>query len=239
MSRLRAQGHQNCGIVLNFTHVDTEDSGPENTAAAARTDAIFNRWFVEAATKGHYPQAALDGFAEHMPKGWENDMAEISQPLDFLGVNYYTRMMFGHAADQPWPAINAVDGPGEKTQMGWEVYPRGLYETLKMLTSDYVGDLPIYVTENGMANADTLENGAVYDPQRISYIDQHLQAMHDAIADDVNLRGFFYWSLLDNYEWSFGYEKRFGLVHVDFDTMQRTPKASFHELKTAISKASS
>ena len=236
MTRLRAKGMKNCGIVLNFTHADPADQSPENIAATQRVDATFNRWFIEACTKGTYPAEALEGFAPHMPTGWQNDMDEIHQPMDFLGVNYYTRTIVSDAPSEPWPSCAAAEGPGDKTQMGWEVFPKGLQSTLERLKADYVGDLPIFVTENGMANDDKVENGTVYDPQRISYIEKHLQAMHDAVASGVNLRGFFYWSLLDNYEWAFGYEKRFGIVHVDFETQVRMPKASYHELKNAIAR---
>ncbi len=236
MSRLRAKGMKNCGIVLNFEYAQPADDKPETRAAAARQDAIYNRWFIQAATKGSYPDAALEGFAPHMPDGWQDDMAEISQPMDFLGVNYYTRSNIVAAPDTPWPHVGSVAGPLDKTQMGWEVYPDGLRDMLLMLKQDYVGDMPVFVTENGMAWDDVVENGAVFDPQRSSYISAHLDAMHAAIAAGVNLQGFFYWSLLDNYEWAFGYEKRFGLVHVDFDTQTRTPKASYHDLKAAIAR---
>ncbi len=236
MTRLRAKGMKNCGIVLNFEYSQPADDRPATLAAAQRQDAIYNRWFVQAATQGTYPDAALAGFAPHMPAGWQDDMAEIAQPMDFLGVNYYTRSMITAAPDAPWPHVGSVTGPLDKTQMGWEVYPDGLRDVLLMLKTDYIGDLPVFVTENGMAWDDTVENGAVYDPQRSDYIASHLAAMHAAIAAGVQLKGFFYWSLLDNYEWAFGYEKRFGIVHVDFETQKRTPKASYHALKAAIAR---
>ena len=236
MSRLRAKGMKNCGIVLNFEFPQPVDDAPETLAATKRQEAIYNRWFVQAATQGTYPDEALEGFAPHMPAHWQDDMAEISQPMDFLGVNYYTRTIITADADAPWPHVGSVAGPLDKTQMGWEIYPDGLRDILVMLRDTYIGDLPVFVTENGMAWDDRVENGAVYDPQRSDYITGHLRAMHEAIAADVNLQGFFYWSLLDNYEWAFGYEKRFGLVHVDFETQVRTPKASYHMLKAAIAR---
>ena len=107
---------------------------------------------------------------------------------------------------------------------------------LTRMARDYVGDLPLYVTENGMAWDDHVAGGAVADPERAAYLNDHLRATHRAIADGANVRGFFYWSLLDNYEWAFGYEKRFGLIHVDFDTQVRTPKDSYHALKAAIAR---
>ncbi len=236
MTRLRAKGKKNCGIVLNFEYPQAADDTPAALAATKRQEAIYNRWFIQAATKGTYPEEALEGFGPHMPANWQDDMAEISQPMDFLGVNYYTRSIITAAPDAPWPHVGAVSGPLDKTQMGWEVYPDGLRDVLLMLKSDYVGDLPVFITENGMAWDDTVENGAVFDPQRSSYIAGHLEAMLEAVAAGVNLQGFFYWSLLDNYEWAFGYEKRFGLIHVDFETQKRTPKASYYDFKAAIAR---
>jgi beta-glucosidase len=236
MSRLRAKGMKNCGIVLNFDYNEPIGTSPEAARATATADAIFNRWFIEAISKGTYPAEALEGFGPHMPSGWQDDMAEISQPIDWLGVNYYTRHQVRADASVVWPHLDAAEGPGAKTQMGWEIYPDGLHHFLTRLSRDYVGDMPIYVTENGMAWADEIENGAVYDPERISFVDSHLDATRRAIADGANVQGFFYWSLLDNYEWAFGYEKRFGLIHVDFETLDRTPKASYHALKAAIAR---
>lgn len=235
LTRLRECGQDNCGIVLNFEYSNPADDRPETLAAAARQDAIYNRWFIEAITKGTYPAEALEGLAPHMPKGWENDMKEISQPMDFLGVNYYTRSNIAHDPDQPWPQVTAVAGDRNKTQMGWEIYPEGLHAILTRMARDYVGDMPIYVTENGMAWDDKVEIGAVYDPERLAFMAAHLGAIRDAIKDGANVEGFFYWSLLDNYEWAFGYEKRFGMVHVDFETLIRTPKASYHALAAMAS----
>ena len=233
MSRLRAKGMKNCGIVLNFAHIDAASA--TDTQAAARQDAINNRWFIEAISKGTYPAEALEGFGPHMPDGWQDDMALISQPMDFLGVNYYTREIVGTDDASVWPHASGTAGPGDKTQMGWEIYPDGLRHVLVRMAQDYVGDLPIFVTENGMAWDDHVENGAVFDPVRMKFVSDHFLAAKQAIAEGANVQGFFYWSLLDNYEWAFGYEKRFGMVHVDFDTLKRTPKASYHALKAAIS----
>jgi beta-glucosidase len=122
--------------------------------------------------------------------------------------------------------------------MGWEIYPEGLRGFLIRMARDYVGDLPMYVTENGMANADVVEDNAVTDRIREDYLFSHLAATKSAIDQGANVKGFFYWSLLDNYEWAFGYEKRFGLVHVDFETLKRTPKSSYHALRRAIARNS-
>ena len=234
MEVLRAEGMKNCGIVLNFEHTNPASDSAEDQAAAARQDAIFNRWFIEAVSKGTYPAEALEGFAPHMPAGWEGDMAGISAPIDFLGVNYYTRSNVAHDDAAPWPHTKPVTGPLPKTQMEWEIYPEGLRAVLTRMARDYVGDLPIFVTENGMAWADVIENGAVHDPVRQDYMSAHIGAARAAIDEGANVQGFFYWSLLDNYEWAFGYEKRFGMVHVDFDTLKRTPKGSYHALAAAV-----
>jgi beta-glucosidase len=118
--------------------------------------------------------------------------------------------------------------------MGWEIYPDGLYNFLTRTARDYTGDLPLFITENGMANADVIAaDGSVQDQIRIDYFDSHLAAVHRAISEGVPVDGYFAWSLMDNYEWALGYEKRFGLIHVDFETLKRTPKASYHALKAA------
>lgn len=237
MTRLRAKGMDTCGIVLNFEYAQPASDNPADIAAAATQDALYNRWFIQGISKGSYPQEALDGLGPHMPQNWQDDMAEISQPIDFLGVNYYTRNTIAADPSAPWPHQKSVTGHLDKTQMGWEIYPDGLHHFLTRAARDYVGDLPIYVTENGMAWDDIIENGAVYDPARSAFISDHFAAAKRAIDDGANVQGFFYWSLLDNFEWAFGYEKRFGMIHVDFETLQRTPKASYHAFKSAISRS--
>ncbi len=236
MSRLRGKGMSNCGIVLNFDHTAAADDSAEAAQAAIVQDAINNRWFIEAITKGTYPAEVLAGFDPHMPDGWQDDMTQISQKMDWLGVNYYTRHRVQADPGAPWPAVKDVPGDLPRTQMGWEIYPEGLHHFLTRMARDYVRDMPIFVTENGMAWDDTVENGSVYDPERTQFVADHVLAAKQAIADGANVQGFFYWSLLDNYEWAFGYEKRFGMVHVDFDTLKRTPKASYHALKAAIAR---
>jgi beta-glucosidase len=233
VERLRGMGQPNLGIVLNFDHATPASDSPEDQTAAARADGIFNRWFIEAITRQTYPEIVLDGLAPHMPDRWQDDMALIGQPLDWLGVNYYTRHLHAHDPAAPWPHLAEAPGPLPKTQMGWEIYPDGLHHFLTRMARDYVGDLPIYVTENGMANADQAD---IPDTVREDFLFAHLAATKQAIADGANVQGFFYWSLLDNYEWAFGYERRFGLVHVDFDSLKRTPKSSYHALARALAR---
>jgi beta-glucosidase len=236
LQNMRAMGQQNLGIVLNFDHTAPLTDSPADLAAADRWDGIFNRWFIEGITKGTYPQAVLDGLAPHMPAGWQDDMAIISQPIDFLGVNYYTRHLVAADPAAPWPSLRGQNGDLPVTQMGWEIYPDGLHHFLTRMARDYVGQMPMYVTENGMANADEIAGGAVDDAVREAYLFDHLAATKRAIADGANVRGFFYWSLLDNYEWAEGYEKRFGMVHVDFTTQARTPKRSYHAYARALAR---
>jgi beta-glucosidase len=234
LERLRGLGRTNLGIVLNFEHATPASPEPADVLAAATQDAIFNRWFIEGLTRGTYPAEVLAGLAPHLPKDWQADMPLIGQKLDWLGVNYYTRAHYAFAPGTAWPHAVARPGPLPKTQMGWEIYPEGLHGFLTRMARDYVGDLPIHVTENGMANADEMLNGTVNDQNREDFLFAHLQATRRAIADGANVKGFFYWSLLDNYEWAEGYEKRFGLVHVDFETLRRTPKASYHAFARAL-----
>ncbi len=236
VTALREAGHGNLGIVLNFEHIAPATDRPEDREAAATEDAIFNRWFLQGLARGSYPAEALAGFGAYMPGGWEKDMDLIRVPLDWIGVNYYRRALKARDHDLLWPAVREVEGPLPKTSMGWEICPDGLAERLITVCTDYFGDLPVYVTENGMSRDDQPVSGAIDDLERISYIDAHLGAARAALAAGVNLKGFFYWSLLDNYEWALGYEKRFGLVHVDFQSLKRTPKNSYQALKQMLTQ---
>ncbi|WP_430450307.1 GH1 family beta-glucosidase [Rhodophyticola sp.] len=223
---MRGLGMRNLGAVCNFEWSAPANDDAAATGAAATYDAIYNRFFLGGLFKRAYPAEALAGLEPHLPDGWQDDFDSIAQPLDWLGLNYYTRKLIDHRPG-PWPNYAEVEGPLEKTQMGWEIYPDGLRDFLIRTARDYTGDLPLYVTENGMANADTADRP---DIARIDYLSRHLNAAREAIAEGVPLRGYFTWSLMDNYEWALGYEKRFGLIHVDFDSLQRTPKASYQAL---------
>ncbi len=234
---MRALGMSNLGGVFNLEWATPVDDSEAAQQAAARYDAIYNGFFLGGAFHGRYPDLALEGLEPHLPKGWQDDFATITAPVDWCGLNYYTRKQIAPDAG-PWPQYAEVDGPLPKTQMGWEIYPQGLYDFLTRTARDYTGDLPLIVTENGMANADVVTKGKVEDAARITFVDDHLDAVRRAIADGVPVQGYFLWSLLDNYEWALGYEKRFGLVHVDFETLKRTPKASYHALRSALTGAS-
>ncbi|MCV3273990.1 GH1 family beta-glucosidase [Roseobacter sinensis] len=227
---MRALGVKNLGAVCNFEYAHAADDTPEAAEAAQLYDGYYNRFFLGGLFKGAYPEDVMDGLAPHMPKGWEDDFGLIGQPLDWCGLNYYTCKRIA-PVDGPWPAHQEVGGPLPKTQMGWEIYPKGLHHFLTWVHETYTKGLPLYVTENGMANPDEPD---VPDEARIEYLNAHVAAAQQAMSEGVPLAGYTFWSLMDNYEWALGYEKRFGLIHVDFDTLERTPKASYHALAEAL-----
>ncbi len=230
---MRGLGMSNLGGVFNMEWATPVDDSPQAVAAAELYDAYYNRFFIEGIFKGRYPERVLEGFGPHLPEGWQDDFKTIQEPLDWVGLNYYTRKVIA-PNDGPWPHHHEVPGPLPKTLMDWEIYPQGLYDFLVRTAREYTGDLPILITENGMSNADVLQDGNVHDPERIDYLNKHFAEAQRAIADGVPLQGYFIWSLLDNYEWALGYEKRFGLIHVDFDTLERTPKSSYQALTSAL-----
>ena len=226
----------NLGAVCNLEWAAPADESDASRRAAERYDAIYNRFFLGGLFKGAYPDIALEGLGPHMPDNWQDDFPTITAPVDWCGLNYYTRKLIAHNPG-PWPGYAETTGDLPQTTMGWEIYPDGLYDFLTRTRNDYTGDLPLYVTENGMSADDTLApDGTVPDPFRTDYLDMHLGAVQRAIADCVPVRGYYCWSLMDNYEWALGYEKRFGLIHVDFETLKRTPKASYHALAAALSR---
>jgi beta-glucosidase len=224
-------------IALNAGAVRPYTDAPADLNAARRIDGLLNRVFFDPVLRGEYPADVLADTARVTDWSFvrDGDLAIISEPIDALGVNYYQPDLVGAAPpDAPGPAQPYPTGgevafyptPGPVTDMGWPIDPTGLHEMLVRVTRDY-GPIPIYITENGAAFPDQVaEDGRVHDPERIDYLHQHLMAAHRAMADGVDLRGYFAWSLLDNFEWAYGYAKRFGLIHVDYDTQTRTPKDS-------------
>jgi beta-glucosidase len=216
MQALRAEGVR-CplGIVLNMSSASAATPGDQ--ADADRQYAAFVRWFLEPILLGHYPETPGVELPGNVMSG---DLDLIRAPLDFLGINYYARL---------WASADGLPPPRDLgiTDMGWEIYPQGLCELLVGLHREYRLP-PIWITENGMANADAVHDGRVADAARIDYVRRHLEALAEAKAQGVDVRGYFYWSLLDNFEWDSGYAKRFGLVHVDYATQQRTLKDSAH-----------
>ncbi len=224
-------------IVLNLVNVLAEGDDPEATAdAARRLDGLYNRMFLDPVLRGRYPEDIVADLAPITDFGFVHagDLPRIAAPLDYLGINYYMPNRIGPGPDEPTQSIfpglrRAAPLPprGPLTAMGWEQYPQGLYDVLTRVHRDYPGT-PLFVMENGAAFDDVVsDDGEVHDPERVAYYDAHLRAAHRAIQDGVDLRGYTAWSLLDNFEWAYGYSKRFGLVRVDYDTQQRTPKDSF------------
>lgn len=231
---MRDLGMDNLGVVMNFEYATPADNSEEAIAAADLYDGIYNRWFLGGVFKQAYPEDVLVGLEPHLPKNYANDFPTIATPVDWLGVNYYTRKLIGPDGTNQFPYHKEFPGPLPKTAMDWEIYPDGLHHFLTWADREYTKGLPIYVTENGMASYDEVANGAVSDQARIEYLNQHLAAVKRAIDDGSPVKGYFIWSLLDNYEWSLGYDKRFGLVHVDFDSLKRTPKDSYLALQKAL-----
>ena len=232
----RAIGKHQIGLVVNIEPKHPASSAEADLAATQRADAYMNRQYLDPALLGCYPQEMTEIFGAAWPVWPQADMDLIRQPIDFLGVNYYTRSVNRHD-ENAWPvrASPVRQSHATITETGWEVYPQGLTDTLLWLKHRY-GDLPLYVTENGSAFYDppVAEEGQLCDPLRVAYLKKHLQALHQAMAQGVNLRGYFAWSLLDNLEWSHGFSKRFGLVHVNLQTQQRTPKDSAHYYSRVI-----
>ncbi len=213
------------GIVVNLYPMYPATDSPEDAAAARRLDGVFNRWYLEPVLEGRYPEDVWTQLGAHAPRVEVGDLEVIGRPIDFLGVNYYTRIVVADAPGEPWPALTTVDVPAERTEMGWEVFPQGLTDLLVRLDRDY--ELPpVFITENGAASPDVLVDGEVDDDLRVRYLEGHVAAVGEAIRRGVDVRGYFAWSLLDNFEWAHGYTKRFGLVYVDYENLKRHPKRS-------------
>jgi len=224
----RAQGRHEIGIVVNLEPKYPASDDPADLAATARADAYMNRQYLDAALLGRYPPELAEIFGEAWPAWPAEDMALISQPIDFVGVNYYTRNVARfEAAKWPVRAAPVKQKLATYTETSWEVFPQGLLDTLLAVKERY-GNPRVYVTENGAAFFDppVATRGRVADPLRVDYLRGHLLAVHEAIAAGVDVQGYFAWSLLDNFEWSLGYSKRFGIVHVNFETQERTQKDS-------------
>lgn len=227
VSAFRAEGDGAIGLVVNLVPIHPASDRAVDQQAAQRLDAYLNRQFLDPVLRGEFPSEVVEMFGPAWPAWDQDELRQVGQPIDFVGINYYLRMVVcddpsaGPAQARAVPQANSP-----QTTMGWEIYPAGLVETLVWVRERY-GDLPLYITENGAACDDRpRENGAVEDTQRVEYLEGHLRAAREAIRAGVNLRGYFVWSLLDNFEWSCGYSQRFGIVYVDFATQRRVPKSS-------------
>lgn len=211
------------GIVLNFTPCYPNSDSEADIRAADLADQYFNQWYLMPLINGCYPEMFNSLAPEDRPTIEEGDFDILTQPLDFLGVNYYTRAVYQACPQNGFTQIDITDAP--KTDIGWEIYPQGFCDLLVSLNQRYTLP-PLYITENGAAMADRLVDGEVNDLDRLAYYQSHLNAVHTAIEQGVNIQGYFAWSLMDNFEWAEGYLKRFGIVYVDYQSQQRTIKRS-------------
>lgn len=214
------------GIVNNLSPVEPASTGAPDLAAARRADGHINRWWLDPILGRGYPQDMVELYGVELPVR-PGDLETIAAPLDWLGLNYYFRQIVTADPDGPAPHAQQVSVPGARlTHMDWEVHAEGLEQLLLRLTGEY-GVQRIYVTENGSAYEDAVAaDGSVHDPERVRFLEEHLAACARAVAKGAPLAGYFAWSLLDNFEWAYGYDKRFGLVHVDYATQRRTVKSS-------------
>jgi len=228
----------NVGITLNLTpyrpaialRSPGEDPSDAEHAAVRRADGFQNRWFLDPVYGRGYPEDLVRFYGDRGPDTEHGDVDLMGVDTDFLGINYYRPSWVRSDPDAPlgFKALapdELADHGYTITDMGWPVDPGGLGDVLRRVATDYPLE-HIYITENGAAFPDTVEEGDVQDPKRIAYLSGHLQAVAGAIDDGVPVDGYFAWSLLDNFEWERGYTKRFGLVRVDYDTLERLPKAS-------------
>lgn len=234
----RKEGYAgNIGITLNLTPVDAASEDPADLAAQARQDGFANRWFLDPIFKGEYPSDMMSLYGEAIGNFnfiESGDLEVISMAQDFLGINFYSRSIVKHSIQSDsLLQLEHVQGEGKRTDMDWEIHPESLYKLLKRLKSEYT-DLPLYITENGAAFPDQVVNGEILDTERIEYFRGHFEAAHQFMEEGGNLKGYYAWSFLDNYEWAYGYSKRFGIVYVDYETQQRIPKNSAKWYKEVI-----
>ncbi len=212
------------GITLNLWYIYGETDSPEDQEAVRKSDLFNNRWFLDPVMKGSYPEDMVQAFGDAMPKIEPGDMELASVPTDFLGINSYNPQYVKHdpSADN---GVGFAERDVEKTAMDWPVDPQGFQDLLERVQRDYTPNA-IYVTENGSAWDDEVVDGEIHDERRIAYLKGHLNAAHRAIANGTSLKGYFCWSLFDNFEWALGYAKRFGIVYVDYSTQERIIKDS-------------
>jgi beta-glucosidase len=216
------------GITLNLIPVYPATSTTEDAAGARRVDGFMNRWFLDPVLRGEYPadMQAYYGSRYGLDFIKPGDLELIAQPTDFLGINYYSRQVVRASTDSPWFGVETLPPQAALTDMEWEIVPDSLTDLLVRLKAEY-GDLPLYITENGAAFVDQPDaTGFVDDQDRIAFLEGHMTAMARALAAGVNLKGYYLWSFLDNFEWAWGYTKRFGIVYVDYETQRRRPKQS-------------
>ena len=224
----RATGKNKIGLVVNIEPKYPASQSEADLAATRRAEAYMNRQYLGPAILGAYPPELTEVFGEAWPEFSADDLKLIKQPIDYIGLNYYTRSVV-KADPNSWPLRATPIKQKQQTHMetGWEVFPQGLTDTLLWIKNRY-GNPPLYVTENGAAFYDPphVEGITLEDPLRVDYLRKHVKAVYEAMVQGADVRGYFAWSLLDNFEWALGYAKRFGLIHVNYETMKRTFKAS-------------
>ena len=232
----REVGKHAIGLVVNLEPKYPASASQADRDAAARGHAQMNAQFLDPVMLGAYPANMADVYGAAWPDWPAADLELIHQPIDFVGINYYTRSVARDDADSYVTRASAVRQPqATYTETGWEVFEQGLSDTLKWVAQRY-GNPPIYITENGAAfyDAPVAEGGRVHDPLRVNYLQKHLRAIHGAIEAGCDVRGYCAWSLFDNLEWAHGFSKRFGIVHVNFATQERTLKDSAYFYKDVI-----
>jgi len=226
----RATGRNKIGLVVNIEPKYPASQSDADLAATRRAEAYMNRQYLEPALLGSYPEELHEVFGEAWPKWPQSDLDLIRQPLDYIGVNYYTRAVV-RADANAWPLKSTTVKQKQHTHMetGWEVFPQGLVDTLLWIKDQY-GNPPVYITENGACFFDPpqVEGPVLEDPLRVDYLRKHITAVHTAMRRGADIRGYFAWSLFDNFEWAFGFSKRFGIVHMNYETLERTLKSSAH-----------
>ena len=221
------------GITLNFTPAITLGDSAEDQLAVQLADGFDNRWFGDPVFKASYPQDIVSAFNKEVPIH-AGDMQIISTPVDFLGLNYYFRQTVAYdSSAQPLPYKQVIAPNVERTGMGWEVHAETFTDLLTRINKDYAPK-EIFITENGSAWDDEVVDGKVDDPNRVRYLERHIDAMFDAKKQGVPISGYFAWSLMDNYEWAYGYAKRFGLIYIDYPTQKRIPKTSAYYYRERI-----
>ena len=221
LKAMRAEGARaQLGIVLNLAHTEPATDSAADIERARMDDLRGRCWYSDPLFKGSYPQEVWDELGADAPEVQPGDLAAMAEPMDYLGVNYYSRNV--SSAGKPFDKASSGLALSD---MGWEIYPRGLTELLLTLHRDYTLP-PVYITENGGAFKDPMIDGRVHDADRTEYLQTHIAAVADALRQGVPMAGYMVWSLMDNFEWSSGYAKRFGIVHVDYATQRRTLKDS-------------
>ena len=234
MKALRSRDAAPVGLVHNVNAVLPASDSPADRRAAELADACANLWVLDPLLLGHHNTDLEELWPTSRPPIRDGDMALISAPMDYLGINYYFRSCI--KSDGAHGYVEAPQPGVERTQMGWEIHPEGLRDLLTGFQSRYAALPPIYITENGMASDDRVVDGRVSDEPRIRYFARHFAAIDQAMRAGVRVKGYFAWSLLDNFEWAYGYDKRFGLIHVDYATQRRTLKDSALALRAFLAR---